>query len=152
VDDTPKKEPKKIDPAAQSLLVDSLLPKVTPIFSSDPQRTASPAIAPPDGGGTPAPPEDESDDPSLELSPSAKCRRRGCNETYDPKIPRDEESCTHHPGHPIFHEGSKGWSCCKRKVLEFDEFMKIPGCNTKKQHLFVGKVKPAGEEQVNEVR
>jgi len=45
---------------------------------------------------------------------------------------------------PIFHEGSKGYSCCKRKVLEFDEypttpfkirfltsrFLKIPGCST----------------------
>ena len=42
---------------------------------------------------------------------------------------------------PIFHEGSKGYSCCKRKVLEFDEyisdhyrtdnrFLKIPGCTT----------------------
>jgi hypothetical protein len=37
-------------------------------------------------------------------------------------------------------------------VLEFDEFMKIPGCNEKKRHLFVGKGKPAGEEKVNEVR
>jgi len=44
---------------------------------------------------------------------------------------------------PIFHEGSKGYSCCKRKVLEFDEyptpfetqfltprFLKLPGCTT----------------------
>jgi len=152
VDETPKEEPQKIDPAAESLRVDSLAPKVTPISSADIQRTASPAIAPPSNAGTPAPPEDESDDPSLEIPSNAICRRRGCNETYDPQTPRDEETCTHHPGQPIFHEGSKGWSCCKRRVLEFDEFMKIPGCNEKKRHLFVGKGKPAGEEKVNEVR
>lgn len=23
---------------------------------------------------------------------------------------------------PIFHEGSKGYTCCKRRVLEFDEY------------------------------
>lgn len=23
---------------------------------------------------------------------------------------------------PIFHEGSKGYSCCKRRTLDFDEF------------------------------
>jgi hypothetical protein len=52
----------------------------------------------------------------------------------------------------VFHEGSKGWSCCKRKVLEFDEFLKIEGCTDKKKHLFVGKGKPAGEEKVETVR
>lgn len=40
----------------------------------------------------------------------------------------------------IFHEGSKGYLCCKRRVLEFDEFMKIPGCKEGK-HLFVGSKK-----------
>jgi len=24
---------------------------------------------------------------------------------------------------PIFHEGSKGYTCCKRRVLEFDEYL-----------------------------
>jgi hypothetical protein len=34
-------------------------------------------------------------------------------------------------------------------VLEFDEFMKIEGCQTKERHLFVGsgKRKEAGGEQ-----
>ena len=30
--------------------------------------------------------------------------------------------------------------CCKRRVLEFDEFLKIEGCKTGK-HLFVKKKK-----------
>lgn len=54
---------------------------------------------------------------------------------------RDDEECTYHPGVPIFHEGSKGWTCCKRRVLEFDEFMKIEGCRTRSRHCYVGKKK-----------
>lgn len=40
----------------------------------------------------------------------------------------------------IFHEGSKGYLCCKRRVLEFSEFLKIEGC-TEGKHLFVGPKK-----------
>jgi hypothetical protein len=75
---------------------------------------------------------------------------------------RDEEKCVYHPGVPIFHEGSKGYSCCKRRVLEFDQFMKLEGCQTKERHLFVGSGKkkksdaemegPDGEEVVQNVR
>ena len=69
------------------------------------------------------------------------------------KSSREDEQCVHHPGQALFHEGSKGWTCCKRRVLEFDEFMKIEGCKTKKRHLFVGKKKdPGREESVSEVR
>lgn len=111
---------------------------------------ATPTVS---NNAVPAPPEEsESDDPSLEIPASATCRRRGCNATYDASKPRDEETCVHHPGQPIFHEGSKGWSCCKRRVLEFDQFLKIQGCKEKKRHLFVGKGKPAGEEKVESVR
>lgn len=60
---------------------------------------------------------------------------------------RDKEECVHHPGQPIFHEGSKGWTCCKRRVLEFDEFMKIEGCKRKKRHLFVGSGKKDSKEE-----
>jgi hypothetical protein len=41
--------------------------------------------------------------------------------------------------------------CCKRRVLEFDEFMKIEGCKTKRRHLFIGKGKPSGEEKLETV-
>lgn len=35
----------------------------------------------------------------------------------------------YHTGEAVFHDGEKYWSCCPHvKVLEFDEFMKIPGC------------------------
>ena len=113
----------------------------------------APAVAPtPPAPATPVSEEPEDDDPSLEIPANATCRRKACNAGYDPSIPREEEKCVHHPGQPVFHEGSKGWSCCKKKVLEFDEFLRIQGCQERKKHLFVGKGKPAGEEKVETVR
>ncbi|CAG8496535.1 9366_t:CDS:2 [Ambispora leptoticha] len=87
----------------------------------------------------------EEDDPSIPVSPGTKCKRGGCNKTFvDESTSRAEggaeAECVYHPGSPVFHEGSKGWSCCSRKVLEFDEFLKIRGCKTGK-HLFVGSKK-----------
>lgn len=36
---------------------------------------------------------------------------------------------SYHKGEAVFHDGEKYWSCCPQtRVLEFDEFMKIPGC------------------------
>lgn len=110
------------------------------------------AVATPPKPSTPVPEEPESDDPELEIPANATCRRKGCNAGYDPSISRDDEKCVHHPGQPVFHEGSKGWSCCKKRVLEFDEFLKIPGCGEKTKHLFVGQKKPPGEEKVESVR
>lgn len=49
------------------------------------------------------------------------CKRKACGERYDGESRADEE-CRYHAGAPIFHEGSKGYSCCKRRVLDFDEF------------------------------
>ena len=65
---------------------------------------------------------------------------------------RKDEQCVHHPGQALFHEGSKGWTCCKRRVLEFDEFLKIKGCETKQLHLFLGNGNTVGEENVENVR
>jgi hypothetical protein len=114
--------------------------------SRAPVQPAQHAPTPP-----PPPPESEDDDPSLEIADGAQCRRKGCNAKYKKGASRDAEKCTHHPGVPIFHEGSKGYSCCKRRVLEFDQFMAIEGCKTKDRHLFVGsgkKNKAAGSEEV----
>jgi hypothetical protein len=111
-----------------------------------PQPTATPP---------PPPPESESDDPSLEIPKGKKCRRRACGYEYTGGS-RDNEKCVFHPGVPIFHEGSKGYTCCKRRVLEFDEFMRIEGCETKNRHLFVGSgkkdAKKGGEESLETVR
>lgn len=65
----------------------------------------------------------------------------------------------YHPGFAVFHEGTKGWTCCKRRVLEFDEFLQIKGCQNKDRHMFIGsakkKKKPmhdSGEEKIENVR
>ena len=102
----------------------------------------------------PAPPEDEDDDPSLPVPPNITCRRRGCNAASSSiQTSREGEECIYHPGQALFHEGSKGWTCCKKRVLEFDEFMKIQGCMTKDKHLFVGNKKDTSkEETVDAVR
>lgn len=112
-------------------------------------QPAAPAKAPP-------PPDSESDDASLSVPPNTTCRRRGCNEVSAVKPSsqeRDSEECIYHPGQALFHEGSKGWTCCKRRVLEFDEFMKIEGCKRRKRHLFIGSGKKGeNEETLSDVR
>jgi len=58
-----------------------------------------------------------------------RCKRFGCKQFYDPEGPPQE--CKHHKSPPIFHETAKWWSCCPdRKAYDWDEFMRIPGCQT----------------------
>lgn len=52
---------------------------------------------------------------------------------------------SHHPGVPLFHEGSKGYTCCKM-VGDFDEFLKMPGCK-KGKHRFL-ETKKEGPSRV----
>ncbi|KAI9857438.1 MAG: hypothetical protein M1824_004846 [Vezdaea acicularis] len=147
IEETPKTEPSK---AKQE---DDDRPTVKPIKQnpSDSLQVTT-AVPQPAPSPSPAPPESESDDPTTAISEGVTCRRKGCNVTYSGKESRDGEKCIHHPGQPIFHEGSKGWTCCKRRVLEFDEFMKIEGCKEKSRHLFVGKKKGDKEEKLETVR
>lgn len=158
--DLPPKIEKKKDVAAEELMAqsaaDSLGPAMprTPISMPTlerPTATATneatvplPAVGASSQPPQP-PPESDDDDPSLEIPDGRMCRRRGCGVAYKKGTVRGgddkNESCVHHPGAPIFHEGSKGYSCCKRRVLEFDQFMKIEGCETKPRHLFIGSGK-----------
>lgn len=111
--------------------------------------------------------EEDSDDEADDVPAGKPCKRKMCDATSTGgKRTRSEEKCIFHPGLPIFHEGSKGYTCCKRRVLEFDEFMKIKGCKEREGHCFVGKREKAreaekrqaqadgtaGEEKVEEVR
>ncbi|KAI4232856.1 MAG: hypothetical protein LQ349_004737, partial [Xanthoria aureola] len=116
--------------------------------SQAPQQPISAPLAPS--------PESESDDPSVTVPANKTCRRRGCNVTSSAdtaSAERGDENCVYHPGLALFHEGSKGWTCCKRRVLDFDDFMKIEGCKRKKRHLFVGSgKKDVGEEALQTVR
>ncbi|KAH8117296.1 chord-domain-containing protein [Phellopilus nigrolimitatus] len=87
-----------------------------------------------------SPPVEEEDDPTISVTPGTHCRRKGCGTEFvsDEESRSDSAVCTYHPSPPIFHEGSKGYLCCKRRVLEFDEFLKIEGCK-KGRHLFAPK-------------
>lgn len=57
-----------------------------------------------------------------------KCANNGCGKTFTPEENNDT-ACIHHSGTAVFHEGLKGWSCCKKRVISFEEFMDIPGCS-----------------------
>eukprot|EP00835_Amoeboradix_gromovi_P001649 NODE_80_length_22829_cov_0.188121.p6 type:complete len:287 gc:universal NODE_80_length_22829_cov_0.188121:3881-3021(-) len=76
-----------------------------------------------------------------------RCQRLGCSYEYD----GDPKDCQFHKGIAIFHEGSKGYNCCKRKVLEFDEFVKIKGCTTG-NHMYTPSVKPARHDWYQSMR
>ncbi|TBU45742.1 chord-domain-containing protein [Dichomitus squalens] len=94
---------------------------------------------------------EEEDDLEASVPPGTTCRHKGCNVVYEnDDLHRKEggaaSECTYHPKPPIFHEGSKGYLCCKRRVLEFDEFLKIEGC-TKGSHVFVPKRKANTQQE-----
>ncbi|KAL6131914.1 hypothetical protein ACLB2K_070287 [Fragaria x ananassa] len=68
----------------------------------------------------------------MEGEPAAllKCQRIGCNATFsDDNNP--EGSCQYHDA-PIFHDGIKEWSCCKKRSHDFSLFLELEGCKTGK--------------------
>ncbi|XP_076239888.1 cysteine and histidine rich domain containing protein [Calliopsis andreniformis] len=68
------------------------------------------------------------------------CYNRGCGKKFDPNNNK-EGDCVHHPGHPVFHDAYKGWSCCNKKCTDFTEFLNIKGC-TKSCHSNVKPPEP----------
>ncbi|KAL5570050.1 hypothetical protein UlMin_026625 [Ulmus minor] len=74
-----------------------------------------------------------------------RCQRIGCNATFtDDDNP--EDSCQYHDS-PLFHDGMKEWSCCKKKSHDFSLFLEIPGCKkgkhtTEKPVLATPKASP----------
>eukprot|EP01124_Arcella_intermedia_P021059 TRINITY_DN2882_c0_g1_i3.p1 TRINITY_DN2882_c0_g1~~TRINITY_DN2882_c0_g1_i3.p1 ORF type:complete len:212 (+),score=44.56 TRINITY_DN2882_c0_g1_i3:86-721(+) len=69
------------------------------------------------------------------------CGRFGCKKKYFEKDNVDN-CCQFHPGPPIFHEGYKGWKCCNRKTVDFNEFEAIEGCAWGRHFPEVEKQKP----------
>jgi hypothetical protein len=141
VDETPAPKPKPAvdenDPPAPRPIT-----RPNPPSSKASSSPLNPA-APPE----PKEPEPEKNDPEDAVIPSgATCLRPACGQTYQGEDRPVDEQCNHHPGVPIFHEGAKGWSCCKKRVLAFDEFLELKGCSTTKKHLFI---KPAIEKSTN---
>ena len=87
---------------------------------------------------------DEYDAPGR-IAAGCKCKRTGCGAEYSAASTssstrdRSKEQCRYHPGVAVFHEGSKGYMCCKKRVLDFSDFLTIPPCTTAEHgHLFVG--------------
>ncbi|KXJ92037.1 HSP20-like chaperone [Microdochium bolleyi] len=156
--DLPPQIEKKTGDATDAGATPTLASKLDDLAAAPPAR--APVAQATTTPAPPPPPESEDDEPTLDIPDGKGCRRRTCTATYKKGQERsDNENCLHHPGAPIFHEGSKGYTCCKRRVLEFDQFMKIEGCKTSPRHLFIGsgqdkKTKTAGsaEELLDTVR
>ncbi|KAK6645104.1 hypothetical protein RUM43_001380 [Polyplax serrata] len=78
-----------------------------------------------------------------EVTVGTNCKNRGCKATYT-----DSDSCTtpciHHPGVPVFHEGLKFWSCCKKRTTDFAVFLEQVGCETG-THIWVQEKDPNAE-------
>ncbi|XP_051123095.1 cysteine and histidine-rich domain-containing protein RAR1 [Andrographis paniculata] len=59
-----------------------------------------------------------------------RCQRIGCDAFFS-EDDNPDGSCTYHDS-PIFHDGMKEWSCCKKRSHDFSLFLEIPGCKTGK--------------------
>ncbi|XP_074291463.1 cysteine and histidine-rich domain-containing protein RAR1 isoform X1 [Silene latifolia] len=59
-----------------------------------------------------------------------RCQRIGCDATFT-LDDNPEGSCRFHDS-PLFHDGMKQWSCCKKRSHDFSLFLEIPGCKTGK--------------------
>ncbi|XP_013421490.1 cysteine and histidine-rich domain-containing protein 1 isoform X2 [Lingula anatina] len=55
------------------------------------------------------------------------CKNNACKKRYEDES-SNSDTCVYHTGVPIFHEGLKYWSCCRRKTTEFDNFLEQEGC------------------------
>ncbi|XP_076130504.1 cysteine and histidine-rich domain-containing protein 1 [Alosa pseudoharengus] len=81
--------------------------------------------------------EEKKDDDGDEIKVGTTCKNGGCTKVYN-EPESNEEVCMYHAGFPIFHEGMKYWSCCKRKTSDFNTFLSQEGC-TKGDHLWKKK-------------
>lgn len=117
-----------------------------PLPAAEPRVSRSEAAPAADGGADPqaptpsapssAPREGDSASSKASAKPlvkdekgRVKCKRFGCNQLFDPD--GEPAKCCHHKAPPIFHETAKWWSCCPdRKAYDWEEFMRIPGCQT----------------------
>ncbi|NXT96923.1 CHRD1 protein, partial [Buphagus erythrorhynchus] len=81
--------------------------------------------------------EGRKDEDSDEIKIGTACKNAGCSKTYEGPH-STEEVCIYHSGVPIFHEGMKYWSCCKRKTSDFNTFLAQEGC-TRGTHIWTKK-------------
>lgn len=72
------------------------------------------------------------------------CKNGGCKVSYESPVTNDT-TCVHHPGMPVFHEGYKYWSCCKKKTTDFSAFLEQAGCESGKHKW----IKEATSNEIN---
>uniref|UniRef100_A0A3B1K2C1 Cysteine and histidine-rich domain-containing protein 1 n=1 Tax=Astyanax mexicanus TaxID=7994 RepID=A0A3B1K2C1_ASTMX len=87
---------------------------------------------------------DKKEEEGDEIKIGTSCKNGGCTKTFS-ALESNEEVCSYHAGFPIFHEGMKYWSCCKRKTSDFNAFLSQEGC-TKGTHLW--RKKDSGKKVV----
>ncbi|KAJ2161914.1 hypothetical protein GGF46_001105 [Coemansia sp. RSA 552] len=120
----------------------------------EPPRTepTAEAVAPAKSAAKLPEPGPVDEDPAgVEVAQGTHCKRSGCDAVYkSEEQSRGPDQCQFHPGTALFHEGNKGWTCCKPRVTDFDEFMRIKGC-AHGRHLFVGS-QPAKQAQAPKCR
>lgn len=94
-----------------------------PVITSTVKQEAAPAL------------ESTKTADSNEIVAGTSCKNKGCTGKYEGPG-SDLETCIHHPGVPVFHEGLKFWSCCKKRTSDFNEFLNQVGCERGK-HLWI---------------
>lgn len=67
----------------------------------------------------------------MEVVGRVRCQRIGCDVMFT-EDDNPEDSCRYHESGPIFHDGMKEWSCCKKRSHDFSLFLEIPGCKVGK--------------------
>ncbi|XP_049804118.1 cysteine and histidine-rich domain-containing protein morgana [Schistocerca nitens] len=72
---------------------------------------------------------DEEVESSAGVPIGTPCQNHGCKKVYQGQDSSDTR-CIFHPGQPVFHEGLKYWSCCKRRTTDFNTFLEQEGCTT----------------------
>ncbi|KAF2311767.1 hypothetical protein GH714_026605 [Hevea brasiliensis] len=80
-----------------------------------------------------------------------RCQRIGCNATFT-EDDNPEGSCQYHDSGPIFRDGMKEWSCCKKRSHDFTLFLEIPGCKTGKhttEKPVLAKVTPSPKNPIS---
>ncbi|XP_066506883.1 cysteine and histidine-rich domain-containing protein 1 [Hoplias malabaricus] len=87
---------------------------------------------------------DKKEEEGDEIKIGTSCKNGGCTKTFNGEE-SNKDVCLYHAGFPIFHEGMKYWSCCKRKTSDFNTFLSQEGCS-KGTHLW--RKKDAGKKVV----
>lgn len=76
-----------------------------------------------------------------------RCQRIGCDAMFTEDDNLDG-SCQYHDSGPLFHDGMKQWSCCKKRSHDFSLFLQIPGCKTGKHTAEKQVIAPAKKKPV----